>query len=160
MINNEQLNFYENKNLNIEQYLEIFNKLSDINTKFQNLINLGIRKKNVSINNGYSCFLLYKLSLTNQNSSISMFLKSNHINRNMSYTLKTLIELGFITLSADETDNRCKIISLTEKGLDIANTLKDLLNTHMSKFEPEFVKELISNLENVNNIFNVLEKDL
>ena len=58
-----------------------------------------------------------------------------YLGSNVSYNLKKLVELGFISHERSQTDRRAVRISLTEKGAEIADLVGRLYERHIASIE-------------------------
>ncbi|WP_321340101.1 MarR family winged helix-turn-helix transcriptional regulator [Breoghania sp.] len=58
-----------------------------------------------------------------------------YLGSNVSYNLKKLVDTGFINHERSRVDRRSVRVSLTEKGLEVANVVNDLYERHMRSVE-------------------------
>ncbi|MEI2387684.1 MarR family winged helix-turn-helix transcriptional regulator [Breoghania sp. JC706] len=58
-----------------------------------------------------------------------------YLGSNVSYNLKKLVDTGFINHERSRVDRRSVRVSLTEKGLEVANIVNDLYERHMRSVE-------------------------
>ena len=58
-----------------------------------------------------------------------------YLGSNVSYNLKKLVELGFISHERSRTDRRSVRVSLTEKGTEVAELVAGLYERHVASIE-------------------------
>ncbi len=58
-----------------------------------------------------------------------------YLGSNVSYNLKKLVEMGYIHHQRSRMDRRSVRVSLTDKGLDVANIVNELYERHMISVE-------------------------
>ncbi|MDJ0932282.1 MarR family winged helix-turn-helix transcriptional regulator [Breoghania sp.] len=58
-----------------------------------------------------------------------------YLGSNVSYSLKKLVDTGFINHERSRVDRRSVRVSLTEKGLEVAGIVNDLYERHMRSVE-------------------------
>lgn len=60
-----------------------------------------------------------------------------YLGSNASYTLKKLVDGGYVVNERCSTDRRVTRIKLTEKGVEVVNIITDLWNRHVESFSDD-----------------------
>lgn len=59
-----------------------------------------------------------------------------YLGSNVSYNLKKLVDMGFISHERSKDDRRAVKVSLTDKGKEVRATIDELYEKHLSTIEP------------------------
>ena len=113
------------------------------------------RSGNVEINS-VQALLLYNIG-DQEMTAGELRTRGHYLGSNVSYNLKKLVEAGYINHQRSEMDRRSVRVRLTQKGIDICDTINGLYNRHVDTIA-EVGDVSQEELEVINKTLNKLER--
>jgi DNA-binding MarR family transcriptional regulator len=136
-----------------QPYLDIVRLIERLHRHFLDVLRTEMRRLNIEDINAVQALLLYNIG---ENEVVIRDLKDRgyYQGSNVSYNIKALTEYGYITQERSPHDRRSVRLKLTQKGLDLCNSvrkLQDELSTVLGD-SPETTAELQSTLDTMQRV--------
>lgn len=72
-----------------------------------------------------------------------------YLGTNVNYTLRKMIETGYVSQTASERDQRVQYIALTAKGLELYDTLEKTFQSYLQRVEQQDLSDLKKSLKTI-----------
>jgi DNA-binding MarR family transcriptional regulator len=115
-------------------YLKSLNLVERLHRQLLDVIKDELDRKGERIVNSVQALLLFNIG-DQELTAGELRTRGHYLGSNVSYNLKKLVEAGYLHHQRSDTDRRSVHVSLTEKGLEIRETVKRLFHRHLESIE-------------------------
>ena len=111
-----------------QSYFDIVHLIERLHRHFLDVLRAELRRTGVTDINAVQALLLYNIG---ENDVVIRDLKDRgyYQGSNVSYNIKGLTELGYLAQEREARDKRAVRLKLTEKGIALCASIRDLQNT-------------------------------
>jgi DNA-binding MarR family transcriptional regulator len=115
-------------------YLESLHLVERLHRRLLDVIKDEFDRNGRSDINAIQALLLFNIG-TSELTAGELRTRGYYLGSNVSYNLKKLVEMDFISHERSNTDRRSVRVALTEKGRSVANTVNGLYERHVGTIE-------------------------
>jgi DNA-binding MarR family transcriptional regulator len=116
------------------RYLESLNLIERLHRQLLDVIKDELDRRNERVINSVQALLLFNIG-DQELTAGELRTRGHYLGSNVSYNLKKLVEAGYIHHERSDVDRRSVHVSLTEKGLEIRESVAKLLDRHLESIE-------------------------
>ena len=115
-------------------YLESLQLVERLHRRLLDVIKDEFDRRSRADINSVQALLLYNIG-DKELTAGELRTRGYYLGSNVSYNLKKLVDLGFISHQRSRIDRRSVRVSLTERGLEVALVVNELYNRHIQSIE-------------------------
>ena len=115
-------------------YLEALTLVERLHRRLLDVVKDEFDRRNRSDVNSIQALLLYNIGDKELTAS-ELRTRGYYLGSNVSYNLKKLVEMGFLDHQRSRIDRRSVRIKLTDKGVDVRDTVEQLYQKHVRTVE-------------------------
>lgn len=140
-------------------FLDCLRLIERLHRRLLDVIRARLEERGLNEINSVQALLLYNIG-DNEMTAGELRSRGYYQGSNVSYNLKKMVEMGFISHRQAEHDRRAVRISLTDKGLEISNLVDDLFTRQLLElagdelFEMEDLSRLRGTLRNLERFWS------
>ncbi|MCG8503199.1 MAG: MarR family winged helix-turn-helix transcriptional regulator [Sphingomonadales bacterium] len=113
-------------------FLECLQLVERLHRRLLDVIKNRLDSKGWSDVNAVQALLIYNIA-DHEMTAGELKTRGYYLGSNVSYNLKKLVELGYVSHTRSEHDRRSVRIALTEKGIEVRNILDELYDDHLAE---------------------------
>src|SRR3954449_930346 len=117
------------------RYLEALNLVERLHRRLLDVIKDEFERRGRDDVNSVQALLLYNIGDKELTAS-ELRTKGYYLGSNVSYNVKKLVEMGYLHHARSRVDRRSVRISLTDKGRQVHDIVRDLYDKHARTIEP------------------------
>ena len=138
------------------RYLECLNLVERLHRQLLDVIKDELDRRGERVVNSVQALLLFNIG-DQELTAGELRTRGHYLGSNVSYNLKKLVESGYIHHERSEMDRRSVHVSLTDKGLEIRETVAKLFGRHLESIEA-VGNVTADNFEDLNTSLRRLER--
>ena len=138
------------------RYLECLNLVERLHRQLLDVIKDELDRRGERVVNSVQALLLFNIG-DQELTAGELRTRGHYLGSNVSYNLKKLVESGYIHHERSEMDRRSVHVSLTDKGLEIRQTVAKLFERHLESIEA-VGNVTADNFEDLNTSLRRLER--
>jgi DNA-binding MarR family transcriptional regulator len=142
-----------------ELFLESVRLVERLHRRMLDVVRSRLEEEGRSEINAVQALLLFNIG-ESETTAGELRSRGYYLGSNVSYNLKKLVEMGFLSHQPSEHDRRAVRISLTDAGMTIRNIVDDLFEKHLNElfddevFDSRLLSSLKRNLKNLEKFWS------
>ena len=116
------------------RYLESLNLVERLHRQLLDVIKDELDRRGERVVNSVQALLLFNIG-DQELTAGELRTRGHYLGSNVSYNLKKLVEMGFLDHQRSRVDRRSVRIKLTDKGIDVCETVRALYEKHVRTVE-------------------------
>ena len=136
-------------------YLECLQLIERLHRRFLDVVKGELDRLGVADVSNVQSLILYAIG-DSEMSVGELTTRGYYLGSNVTYNLKKLVENGYLEQQRSEYDRRSFRIKLSEKGLELRDTIDGLLRRHVGEFDRGLFGS--ADIQSINDTLNRLER--
>jgi len=118
-----------------QSYMEALRLIERLHRRLLDVIKDEFERRGRNDVNSVQALLLYNIG-DSELTAGELKTRGYYLGSNVSYNLKKLVDQGYINHERSKNDRRAVRVSLTDKGLEVANIVGELYDKHLQTLSP------------------------